>query len=389
MKYACILLLATSLSAQTSDEITFQRTFLLRNVSGTTSNPGPAPWHPHIANRGAWTTFWGGAAFMTYARATGPKQAPSEVFSTNWIAAGAQHPLGSRGLVLFRGRASLEPLTVKESGYPQMLQWVSPENGGPLLDSMRAHDLIGEAAVDLAFRVATTSFLHLYIAPVGDPALGTTPYAQRTSSEEFAEAPFAYDVQETAHESTDVITAGFGSRWIAIEGSAFHNAVSHGRHTSFDSGGGIDSHSARLTITPTRDLALQVSQGELGDAKLKLSSASLTWGSEKAAVSAIWTKRDNLSSGTLEGSLRIARSTLSARAESVDRPPGFLDRPDVWRTTHYTIGYIFDVINAAYRIGIGANIDYQTQYRELPSRYGHKPQTLYGFVRVRTNSALR
>ncbi len=393
MKYALILLFATSLFAQTSDEITFQRTFLLRNVSGTAFNPGPAPWHPHIVNRGAWTTFWGGSAFATYASAAGPKNAPHEAFSTNWIGGGAQRSLGSRGLVLFRGRASAEPYTVKESGYPQMLQWVSPENGGPLVDTMRAHDLVGEAAVDLAFRTTTASFVHIYAAPVGDPALGTVPYAQRASGEEFVEAPFAYDVQETAHPSTNVVTAGFGSRWLTVEASAFHNAVSHGRHTSFESGS-IDSHSARLTITPVRDLALQVSRGELGDAKLALTTASLTWGSENTAVSATWAQRETpaggpkLTSGLLEGTLRIARSTLSGRAELVDRPPGFLDHPDVWRTTHYTLGYIFDFIASSYRVGLGANVDYQTQYRDLPSRYGHKPQTLYAFIRVRTNSTL-
>jgi len=40
-------------------------------------------------------------------------------------------------------------------------------------------------------------------------------------------------------------------------------------------------------------------------------------------------------------------------------------------------------------MGLGANVDYQTQYRDLPERYGHKPQTLYAFVRFRTESRRR
>ncbi|HEY3056511.1 MAG TPA: hypothetical protein VGK31_11335 [Thermoanaerobaculia bacterium] len=386
---ALLLFIALPLFAQSSDEISFQRTFLLRNISGTSFNPGDTPHHPHIINRGAWTMFWGGALFATYMSESGPDVQRNEGFSTNWIAAGAQRTLGSRGLVIFRGRASLEPYTIKERGYPQMLQWVSTESGGPLLDSMRAHDAIGEAAIDLAFRTSTASFIHLYAAPIGDPALGAVPYAQRASSEEFAEAPFAYDVQETTHDSTRVITAGFGSRFITLEGSIFHDAVSHGRHTSFDSGGSIDSRSARLTITPARNLALQVSRGELGDAKREVSSASLTYGNQNAAASAIWTRGETLTSGTVEGTLRLSRSTMSARIEVVDRPIGFLGRPDIWRTTHFTVGYIFDLIKGAYRTGVGANVDYQTQYRELPARYGHKPQTIYVFVRVRTDSRTR
>ncbi|HSP15130.1 MAG TPA: hypothetical protein VLV78_10285 [Thermoanaerobaculia bacterium] len=384
-----LFLIALPLFGQTSDEITFQRTFLLRNISGTSFNPGAAPHHPHIVNRGPWTTFWDGALFASYSSESGPDQQRNEAFSTNWIAGGAQRTLGSRGLVLFRGRASLEPYTIKERGYPQMLQWVSPENGGPLLDSMRAHDLIGEAAVDLAFRTSTTTFLHLYAAPAGDPAFGAVPYAQRTSSEEFAEAPFAYDVQETTHDSTRVVTAGFGSRFVTVDGSAFHDAVSHGRHTSFDSGGNLDSHSARLTITPVRDFALQVSRAELGDAKRDLTSASLTYGSEKGAVSAIWTKREDLGSGTLEGTVRLGHNTLEARIESVDRPPGFLGRTDIWRTTHFTVGYLYDFLINAYRAGAGANVDYHTQYRQLPTRYGHKPQAIYVFVRLRTEARTR
>jgi hypothetical protein len=386
-------LLATTLSAQTSDEISFQRTFLLRNISGTSFNPGPVPHHPHIITRGAWTTFWGGAAFVTYSTETGPAVQRNEVFSTNWISGGAQRRLGSRGLVLFRGSASLEPFTIKERGYPQLLQSVSPENGGPLLDSMRAHDAIGEAAVDLAYRTTTSSFVHLYAAPVGDPALGAVPYAQRASSEEFAEAPFSYDVQETTHDSGRVITAGFGSRIVTVEASAFHDATTHGRHTTIDNGS-IDSRSARLVITPMSSLLVQVSRGELGDAKHTISSFSATWGTQQGAMSAILTEREtpdgeNLRSGSIEGTLRAARSTFSARLEAVDRPIGFLGNANIKRTAHFNLGYIFDFMTGGYRTGAGVNIDYHTQTHDLAHRYGHKPQAVYLFLRVRTESSAR
>lgn len=383
------LLVTAPLLAQSSDDIVFQRTFLLRNVSGTSFNAGDTPWHPHIVTRGAWTAAWAGAAFATYGSETGPKELPNEVFSTNWFSAGVQRNLGSRGLVMFRGRVSAEPYTIKEAGYPQLLQFVSAENGGPLLDRMRANDFLQEAAVDLGLRLTTASFVHVYVAPVGDPAFGAVPYELRSSSEEFAEAPFAYDIQETTHDSTRVVTAGFGSRWLTLEGSIFHDAVTTGRHTTLDDGD-IDSQSARLVISPFKALAIQVSRAELGDAKRQVDSASLTIGSNSGALSAIYTKRDRqLTAGGLEGTIRIARSTLSARVESVDRPRGFLGRTDIWRTTHLTVGYIFDIIQSAYRIGLGANVDYQTQYRDLPARYGHKPQTLYAFVRFRTESRRR
>src|SRR6202011_2481214 len=92
---------------------------------------------------------------------------------------------------------------VPRGGYPQLLQYVSPESGGPLIDHMRAHDAVEELAVQLSWRS-----LRLYLAPVGDPPLGPTPFAQRASSIDFAEAPFAYDVQESFHVGTRVAAAG-------------------------------------------------------------------------------------------------------------------------------------------------------------------------------------
>ncbi|MBK5259908.1 MAG: hypothetical protein JJE51_09960 [Thermoanaerobaculia bacterium] len=388
---AALFLFAAPLLAQTSDQITFQRTFLLRNSTGTTFNPGETPRRPHIIERGAWTTFYDGALFLTFSSETGPEDQRNEIFSTNWVGGGAQRALGSRGLVLFRGRASLEPVTVPEKGYPQMLQFISAESGGPLLDSMRAHDLIGEAAMHLAFRTTTASFVHLYTGLVGTPAFGAAPYALRSSSEEFAEAPFAYDVQETMHDSTQVITAGFGSRWIALEASVFHDGVTTGRHTSIDNGD-IDSRSARLTITPVRSLALQISRADLGDDEREATSASLTWANDRFAASAIYTTRqtasgEELSAGTAETKIMLGNNTFMARVEAVDRPSGFLGNPAVERTAHFTVGYLYDFFRRyGYRAGAGMNFDYHTQTHDLANRYGHKPQAIYLFARIRTDA---
>jgi len=387
-----LLLTALPLFAQTAEEISFQRTFLLRNVSGTAANPGPVSHHPHLFARGDWTMFGEGALFLTYASETGPPVQQNEAFSSNWLAGGAQRQLGRRGLVLFKGRASLEPFTIKQEGYPQLLQYVSPERGGPVVDRMRAHDLIGEAAVHLAYRTSNASFLHLYAAPIGAPPVGAVPYAQRASSEEFAEAPYAYDVQESFHHATRVVTAGFSMPWFGLEGGVFHDAPTFGKHTETGDGK-IDSRAARLTITPSRNLSLQASRAELGDAKLKVNSASISYGSEAAAVSGIWTSRQRpsgieLRSLALEVTFRANRSTFMGRVESVDRPIRLaLLQSD--KTTHYAAGYLFDVFRGRYRTGIGANLDYHTNTHTLSADYGHKPQTIYLYVRLRTDSASR
>ena len=366
----------------------------LRNVSGTTSNPGElSPWVSGAA--GGWTFFHGLTAHVTHVNESGPEEPRNEVFSTNWFAAGLHRDFGGRGFALVRGRVSLEPYTIpEEDGYPQLLQYVSPEAGGPLIDRMRPHDLIGEAAVHAGWRPTTNTLLHLYVAAVGDPALGAAPYAMRSSGADLAEAPFSYEIQEPFHDSTSVVTAGFSTRWISLEGSVFHDAVTFGEHTEIDTGD-IDSRSVRVTVTPTPGFALQISRGELGEDTTNqrdITSASVSYGTPFVAVTALWTQRERGEvSDTAYGfelALRGARHTFTGRAEWVDRPLGFpatISQVATEQTTHFAVGYIFDFISRpTLRVGVGVNADYHTQSHELSHEYGHKPQAIYAFLRVRT-----
>jgi len=368
----------------------FAQNELLQNVSGTASNPGVT--NPHVTSGdGPWQFFFSGSAHVTYVSETGPVVQRSETYSTNWFTAGLHRPLGEHSAFLVRGRLSFEPYTI-DDGYPQLLQYVPAEAGGPLIDRMRPHDLVGELAAQLSLR-----FGSLYVAAVGDPALGPVPFAQRASSREFAEAPFGYEVQETFHDSTRVVTASVGTPRVTIEASVFHDAVTFGDHTEIDDGD-IDSKSARITLRPTPSLALQVSRGELGEtfARRNITSASVSWGTEHAAVSAIYTSRDDEVRGVsedaigIEGTFRVARSTFMARVESVDRPAAFpaftaAALTGSESTQHFAVGYILDVLNTEnYRTGLGVNIDYHTQTHDLPDSYGHKPQGIYAFVRFRT-----
>ena len=358
---------------------------LLMTTSGTSADAGARAMVPDAnASGGGWTFFGDGALFATYVTATGPNDPESKAFSTNWFAAGAEHPLGDRGSFLVRGRLSLEPMTIPEGGYPQLLQYVPGEPG----DRMRAHDLVGEAAIALALRTSQTSQLQLYVAAVGDPALGAVPFAQRMSSRDFAEAPFGYEIEESFLNATRVVTAGWTSNALGVEASVFHLAHSTGRHSSIDDGN-IDSRSARITFAPGARLTGQASYGELGeDRATKITSASISYGGPVASTTALWTRRKGVESfdaAGIETALRLGRNTLLGRLESVDRPRGFLGRPEKRRTAHFTIGYIFDLLaRPTWRAGLGATVDYHTQTHELQTTYGHKPQTIYAFFRVRT-----
>ncbi|HVG24074.1 MAG TPA: hypothetical protein VND45_07975 [Thermoanaerobaculia bacterium] len=362
-----------------------------RNVSGTTPGTGASPWVR--TGTGRLTLFHGFDIHVTHLTQTGPEEQETATFSTNWFGAGAQYELGQRAFVLARGRVSLEPYTIEEEGYAQFFQYV-PEEG--LVNRMRGQDLLGEAAVQVGFRPTNGSLLSVYGALVGHPAFGAAPAQLRSSGVDFAEAPFGYEIQETVQDSTSVVTAGFATRFFTVEGSMFHDTFLGRNDTDLETGD-MDSRSARLTVTPTPNLALQVSRAELleGDiGERDMTSASLTYGGGFASITAQWMTReftnfdaDAQTSYGLEVALRASRNTFMARVEHIDRPAGFLLTPTVGleEATHYTAGYVFDVLpRSRYKLGVGVNIDYRTKTRELEDVYGHKPQGIYTFVRFRT-----
>ena len=309
------------------------------------------------------SAFIDGAIFGTYVTEAGPANPQNQVFSTNWLAIGGERDFSSRGALFARGRFSLEPLTIPRQGYPQLFQVA-----GGLVDHMRAHDLVEEAAFGVEWRP-----IQLYLAPVGEPPLGAEPYAQRRSSIDFAEAPFAYDVQESFHIGTRVAAIAATSKIASIEYGVFHASNTTGRHTTIDDGN-IDSWSARLTIAPQSRVSLQASTGRLTPSHRKIDSASVSYNGTMLFSSAIYTKNGNDKSYGLELELELGRGTVLGRSEYIR------DR------THTTVGYIFDILRTkSQRAGIGVNVDYHSDTRALSDVYGHKPQTVYLFARWRTD----
>jgi hypothetical protein len=330
-----------------------------------------------------WSSSFRGAAFGIHNTEAGPEEPRTANFSTNWLEARARYDTASGFFFGVRGRGSLEPYTIKEEGYPQLLQYVSPYAGGEVIDRMRARDLIEEAAVEVGWRS-----LRLYVAPIGEPALGPRPYGVRESSIDLAVSPFAYDIQESFHVKTKVVNAALDMKYFSLEGGVFHDAVSKGKHTSLENGD-IDSWSARLTVKPSDRVSFQLSRGELGDDVIhKISSASISYEGPVVATTAMWTRREEFSGSAdaigIEVAVRASRNTISARFENVDRPA--IGTAAAQRTGHGTVGYVFDAMaRPSWRAGVGVNVDYHTNSRALTGGvYGHKPQTIYFFARVRS-----
>lgn len=102
----------------------------------------------------------------------------------------------------------------------------------------------------------------LYVAPVGDPALGPTAYPHRASAESNPLAPLAHHLQDSTHIAYDVVTGGVTYGPVRVEASGFHGREP-GENRWIIEGGAVDSWATRLTMAPARDWIAQYSIGHL------------------------------------------------------------------------------------------------------------------------------
>ena len=105
----------------------------------------------------------------------------------------------------------------------------------------------------MRIKLGENTILDVYVAPVGDPALGPTAYPHRASAAELPEAPISHHWQDSTHIADDVVTLGISHKKIKLEASGFHGAEP-GENRWIIQRGPIDSWSARLWFFPGGEL---------------------------------------------------------------------------------------------------------------------------------------
>ncbi len=189
------------------------------------------------------------------------KRGDSQFGSVNWGMLMAGRNVGA-GFLTLRGMMSLEAFTVTGAGYPLLLQTGESYQGQPLHDRQHPHDLFMELAAMYDQPLASNLAFSLYVAPVGEPALGPVAYPHRPSAMDDPLAPISHHWQDATHISFGVITAGFYSRHVKLEGSIFNGREPDEIRTNFDyRGRSLDSYSGRLTLNPSDNWSLQGSYG--------------------------------------------------------------------------------------------------------------------------------
>jgi hypothetical protein len=112
--------------------------------------------------------------------------------------------------------------------------------------------------------IARNLALSLYLAPVGEPALGPVAFPHRPSAWNDPFAPLAHHWQDATHITFGVLTAGIFSRTVKLEASLFNGREPDEDRYDFDyDGRSLDSWSARVSFNPVASWSLSASYGYL------------------------------------------------------------------------------------------------------------------------------
>ena len=220
-----------------------------RQGSGTSWLPDSSPMHAAHVTLGAWTLMLHGSAFLQYDRQGGAR-GDDQVALLDWAMLAASRPLAG-GRLHLRGMLSTDPWGVGSAGYPLLLQTGESNRRVPLHDHQHPHDLFMELAALYEAAVGKNLGVSLYLAPVGEPAVGPVAFPHRLSAADDPFAPISHHWQDGTHITFGVVTAGVFTRGVKLEGSWFNGREPDENRTDFDYGGRrLDSYSARVSVNP-------------------------------------------------------------------------------------------------------------------------------------------
>lgn len=414
LQWSALLMLAASMTASAQMNMnmgtphTFAEEIQNHSTSGTSAEPNSVEAPMWMTMKGQWMLMFHGNGFLADTQQTSPRGRDAW-FSTNWGMPMADRRLGPGQLTL-RTMLSLEPATVSNRQYPLLFQVGETAFGNPIVDGQHPHDFVMEAAALYDVTLAKKTLLSVYLAPVGDPAIGPVAYPHRASALEDPVATLGHHQEDSTHISDDVVTLGLARGWVRMEASGFHGREPD-EHRWQVQQGSIDSWSLRTTLQPAQNWSGQVSYGRLHSPEVLFPAedqarttasamynrpfsagnwtSTLAWGHTRSLT-------DNViqNSYLLESLLHLHHNNLWTRIENDDRttelllgeraiPPGFSEEP-AGRVQAYTFGYDRELPLAPHAsTALGAQVTTYTAGSRLEPVYGSDPLGVVVFLRIR------
>ena len=218
-----------------------------RAGSGTAWLPDSSPMHAAHFRAGRWAFMVHGIVAPLYDSQRGPR-GDDQFNVINWGMLTAKRSFGG-GQIALRAMASADPWTVGPRGYPLLLQSGETYKGAPLVDRQHPHDLWIELAASWEQRLAANLAASLYVAAVGEPAVGPPAFQHRPSAQSDPFAPLGHHWQDATHITYGAMTAGLFSHRLKVEASAFNGREPDAQRTDFDFRT-IDSYGVRVAANP-------------------------------------------------------------------------------------------------------------------------------------------
>jgi hypothetical protein len=378
-----------------------------RDGSGTSWVPDETPMYMYMVHGKKWMHMFHGSFFARYnkqdlfnkgSRGGGQFDAP------NWFMYMAQRKVGNNGLFAINTMLSLDPFTVGSGGYPLLYQTGESYRGNKLVDRQHPHDLFSELSVAYTQRVAKNTDISLSIGMPGEPALGPPVFMHRLSAMNNPDAPLGHHYADATHITFGTATLGFRYKNVKLEGSIFTGREPDEHRYDFDKPK-FDSYSVRLSVNPSKEWALQVSNGWLKSPE----EAEPLDNVNRFTTSAIHTKTlgDNSYVATtlvygqnrhhgktqpavlLENSLQLNKTAIYGRYEYVQKDAGELDLESLFPgDPNFSINAITlgtNRIVATYKqtnLTLGLQATLNASPKALRPLYGTAPVGLQVYLRI-------
>lgn len=238
---------------------------MTRQGSGTSWHPDSSPMYMQMYQPHGWDVMLMYSVFLRYTRQNvnhDDLRGDANLRANSYIMAMANHLVGQRGLFSIQAMVSADPLTVGGAGYPLLFQTGESWKSEKLHDHQHPHDLLSALAVGYTYAASQEVDLTAYLGYPGEPAIGPPVFMHRPSAANLPTAPLGHHWQDATHIQFGVATLGVRYRNAKLEGSLFTGREPNENRYSFDRPR-FDSYSARLSVNPSDNLALQVSAAHL------------------------------------------------------------------------------------------------------------------------------
>lgn len=380
-----------------------------RDGSGSSWVPDETPMYAYMLHGKKWMTMIHGSIFLRYNKQdlfNSGSRGGSKVDAPNWLMVMTQRPVGKNGLFSINTMFSLDPLLVGPGGYPLLYQTGESYKGKKLVDTQHPHDLFAELSMNYTQRIAKDADVSLSAGYPGEPALGPPVFMHRLSAMNDPDAPLTHHYADATHITFGSTTLGFRYKDVKLEGSIFTGREPDEFRYNFDPAK-FDSYSLRLSYNPSKEWALQVSNGWIHSPE----SIEPQQNVDRFTASAIYTKMldddsyiattlvygqnhfsDNgktLPSVLLESSWQMHKTALYGRYEYVQKDADELDLTDTYPLNpNLTINALTLGVNrmlatiAKTNLTVGLQSTLNVSPSELKTLYGSAPLGFEVYLRI-------